>query len=179
VLRTAYRFLPELRAAGQQEALVALFGNTPSATYDQAILSSADDGQWLNHALSWLQPYLHDQEMHKFRSHPAYTPYLALEQGRLRGYKGTHNKIWLSIFDPSPQELESLWLLHLYARYPQDVSSPNPWNADFLDFSWDRDCEVVQNAEHVMEIDLPMIKVKNLFIGRLWKGEVVWSTHWK
>lgn len=46
VVRTVYRLLPEIRRAGLTADFVAAFAATPSAAWDQALLSGATDPHW-------------------------------------------------------------------------------------------------------------------------------------
>jgi len=58
VVRTAYRFWPEFEASNQEEALEKLFSQTPSSTYDQAILGSGQDSGWDREAYTFLRQEL-------------------------------------------------------------------------------------------------------------------------
>lgn len=55
VTRSAYRFLPEFRAAGLEGALVEAFGASRTASYDRAVLTSPRSGMWHREAVAFLR----------------------------------------------------------------------------------------------------------------------------
>lgn len=181
VVRTAYRFMPEFRDADLGDSVIALFRGTPSAAFDQALLGSADDPHWLDKAWGWLGAHLQGHELQKYQAHVEvkveHLPRLLREFGRLRLYLGKGHRLWVSLFDPSPSELESQWFVHTYARDSADVQPPNPWKASFHDFNWDPDCAAVDHGEWIQFLQLPPYPLRSLMVGRAEKGAVVFSKH--
>jgi len=59
VTRTAYRFLPEFRARGQQRALLDLFAVSPTARYDLAVLDAAGRRDWYGDAIAAVTEFHH------------------------------------------------------------------------------------------------------------------------
>jgi hypothetical protein len=53
VTRTVYRFVPELVARGELDAVIALFRSSPSAKYDMAVLGSREHGAWYRDVLEF------------------------------------------------------------------------------------------------------------------------------
>lgn len=178
VVRTAYRFLPEFREAGLEGELAGLFAQTPSAAYDQAMLASADRRTWCADALCALVPRLRAGWLSKFTGADAgHPPRVVMEHGRWRLYTAPGRRAWLSVMNPTQEELGGLWFVHVYARHGRDVSPSNPWNALFIELGWDATRGRVAEGEHVMPLQLPRFAIKGMLVGCSLAGQVAWTEH--
>lgn len=54
VVRTVFKFIPELKRLNLYQDVLKLFDNSPTSLYDNAILSSSDYGSWYKDAKKFL-----------------------------------------------------------------------------------------------------------------------------
>ncbi len=180
VVRTAYRFLPELEGADNWEEFEAGFDNRITAPVDLALLQSGHRGNWSDEIVDWLQQnrgIIDADPITEFYGHPGQ---LIIDRDRWRFYALPGNRLVGSLLAPEAFELAPEMALHVFIADKEVALKKNPWGADFMDFSWDSDCAREWHGELFWEVQLPREPLEAVIVGQngpdgaLWRARAVW-----
>ncbi len=176
VVRSAYRFLPEFRAAGLEAELVAAFAETPSAPYDQAILNSANDRKWVDKALAWLKPQLRKHQTIRMAEAISQPCVRILDHYRFRAYLTDDNRLFYSVLKPTAADQDLFLMAHFH---PLDPADGDQYGFLYGDFKLDSTAVYVDN-EAFQGIRMPDVPLDAVILGvrrgdqRLWEEKVTW-----
>lgn len=185
VVRTAYRLLPEFRAAGLSDSLVALFAHTPTAPYDQAILSSAQNRNWLREAFTFLDPFLRKQRLREHRKAMGGLGFILHEHGRWRFYLRPDRKLIVSVLSPNWGEWMGDCLIHIGPKDKVFAKSLNRYGVHFNEFKIHWECAEKVGEEFFFATELPKWPIEYLRLGirkdgaLKWVDEVKWPTYFR
>lgn len=178
VVRTVYRFLPELKSADLYDEVLDLFAETPSADYDQAWLASAYRRRWKQQAMDFLDPYLTQAVATRQAPHIPAKARRIYNQNRRRTFLGPQNELVFAFLQPTAQD--SLARFHLHLHGPDQDGVPS--EPQYLDFTMDPAQISVDRGELFYQIQLPATEVGDYLIfgqhtdqGLIWEGKHLWT----
>jgi len=172
VVRTVYRFMPEIRDAGQWREFYDLFAETPSAQYDQAILSSHRSRRWKEKAEEWLREHIGKKVQQRNERVAGSGAKLVHRDCRYRVYLNEENTLtfaWLN-----PNHADSTARCHFHVHIPDSAGVPR--NPRLLDFTLDTNRLYHDGDEMFYQVPIPMeLKPTRVKFGQHWPGHLIWE----
>lgn len=178
VVRSAFRFLPEIKQAGLYREVLDLFASTPSAPYDQAVLSSGRNRSWIKDAGDYLDAYLGPLTRGRTERLVGKSPKKIYDEGRRRVYIDEDRKMTFAFLRPANQDSFPKFHLHVHKPDSEGVTL----KPILLDFYMDTSAAVLDREELFYSVQLPKdVPLDHMIFGQHWPGVLIWegTYRWK
>lgn len=165
VARTAYRFLPELRAQGDADELEEIFANSPSAPFDLYLVRGYRDGQAYQPAVRFIL----DESIRSIQESAALT---ARSKFDLYVSNDTLHYIDESC---SQADTKTRFFLHVTPTEEDDLpDSQEQHGFEKLDFDFTEHGTII-DGKCFASVDLPRYDIAHITTGQLTSGDAMWE----
>lgn len=165
VARTAYRFLPELRAQGHANELEAIFANSPSAPFDLYLVRGYRDGQAYQPAVRFiLDASIRDiQESAALNARSKFDLYVS------------NDTLYYIDESCSHSDTKARFFLHVTPTDADDLpDSHKQRGLENLDFDFTEHGTII-DGKCLASIDLPRYDIAHITTGQLTSGDAMWE----